>query len=60
MPYSVEILETDQGRAVVVTFGNGEIVRKIIDPSEKPKRKPRRPVARARSDRLNKTRKKQI
>lgn len=60
-PYKVEIVETEEGRAVVVTYGDGEIVRKLVDPSEKPRRKPRKPFARAWSgDRLNKTHRKQI
>jgi hypothetical protein len=40
----------------VLTYADGEVVRRTIDPSEKPRRKPRKPVARARTEWINKTR----
>ena len=38
---SVEVIEEQQGRIVVTTYTNGEVVRTLVDPSKKATRKPR-------------------
>jgi len=55
-PSSVEVIDSEEGRVLVLTYADGEVVRRTIDPSEKPRRKPRKPVARARTEWINKTR----
>jgi hypothetical protein len=59
-PRSIEVVEEQGERFVVATYADGSVVRKRVDPNERPRRKPRRPIARARSETLNKTRRKQI
>ena len=57
-PVSIEVVEEAEGRFVVTTFPDGEVVRRPVDPRAKPRRKPRKPYARAYSEKINKTRKK--
>jgi hypothetical protein len=45
---NVEVIEKEDGRFVVVTYADGEVVQKRIEPNQKPRRKPRKPFARAR------------
>ena len=59
-PESIEVVENAEGRFVIATYPDGEVVMKPVDPNERQRRKPRKPFARARTDFLNKTRKKQI
>jgi hypothetical protein len=59
-PHSIEVVEDRGERFVVATYPDGSVVRKAVDPNERPKRKPRKPIARARTDSLDKTRRKQI
>jgi hypothetical protein len=47
-PKSIEIIEEGDRRFAVMTYADGTIIRKLIDPNERPKRKPRKPIARAR------------
>ena len=59
-PTSVEVLDTAEGRFVVATYADGSIIRKLVDPDQRPRRKPRKPIARVRTASWDKTRKKQI
>jgi hypothetical protein len=59
-PHSIEVCEERGERFVVTTYPAGSVVRKAVDPNERPKRKPRKPIARARTESLDKTRRKQI
>jgi hypothetical protein len=59
-PRSIEVVESEGQRVVVAVYADGEVVRKPIDPNVAPRRKPRKPYARAWSDAKDKTRKKQI
>jgi|1185.fasta_scaffold1357177_2 hypothetical protein len=59
-PRSVEVVDTAEGRFVVATYPDGSVVRKLVDPNERPRRKPRKPIARASGASWDKTRKKQI
>ena len=59
-PKSIEVVESEGQRVVVAIYADGEVVRKPIDPKERPRRKPRKPYARAWSAAKDKTRKKQI
>lgn len=45
-PASIEVQETEEGRLVVMTYADGEVVRKLIDLKARPKRRPRKPFAR--------------
>jgi hypothetical protein len=47
LPQSVEVIETAEGRFVVTTTADGETISRRVDPGQKPKRKPRKPIARA-------------
>jgi hypothetical protein len=57
-PLSAEIVAEGETRVVITAFDDGEIVRTVVDPDQKPARRPRRPVSRARVKDF--TRKKQI
>jgi hypothetical protein len=57
---SIEVVEAAGERFVVATYADGSIVRRRVDPNERPRRKPRKPIARARTESLDKTRKKRI
>jgi hypothetical protein len=57
-PTSIEVVDDAEGRFVITTLESGEVIRKQVDLEAKPRRKPRRPYARAYSDKMNKTRKK--
>jgi hypothetical protein len=59
-PTSVEVVDTAEGRFVVATYADGSAIRKLVDPNQRPRRKPRKPVARARTASWDKSRKKQI
>ena len=59
-PRSVKVVERAGCRFIVATYVDGEVVCKKIDPNERPRRKPRKPFARARAPSLDRTRKKQI
>ena len=59
-PESIEVIEEGGERFVEATYADGSIVRKRVDPNKRPKRKPRKPIARARTESLDKTRRKQI
>jgi hypothetical protein len=48
-PRSVKVVQKAGHRFVVVTYAGGEVVSKQIDPNEQPRRKPRKPYARARA-----------
>ena len=47
-PINVEVTGEGDARYVVLTYSNGEIVRRRVDPDKKPARRPRRPPARLR------------
>jgi hypothetical protein len=59
-PLQIEILETEAGRLVVATYEDGEVIRTPVDPTLKPRRKPRKPYARAKTDWMDHTRKKRF
>ena len=59
-PISIEVVEEVEGRFVVTTFSNGDVARKLVDPNAKPRRKPRKPYARAIAEKINMTRKKRF
>jgi hypothetical protein len=59
-PISVRVIEEDGARIVVATYAGGDEKRTPVDPSQKPRRKPRKPYARARSEKLDRTRKKRF
>ena len=59
-PHSIEVVEERGERFVVATYADGLVVRTRVDPNERPRRKPRKPIARATVGFLNKTRRKQI
>jgi hypothetical protein len=59
-PVSIEVHDEPGGRFVVATFADGEVVRTLVDPDEKPKRKPRKPYARASSKKIDRTRRKRF
>jgi hypothetical protein len=59
-PRSIEVVEERGERFVVATYPDGSVVRKLVDPNERPRRKPRKPITRARTESLNKTKRKQI
>jgi hypothetical protein len=59
-PRDIEVVEERGERFVVATYADGSVVRKRVDPNERPRRQPRKPIARARTESLDKTTKKQI
>ena len=59
-PLKIEVHDEAIGRFIVATFADGEVVRRLVDPSEKPKRKPRKPYARAYSEKIDRTRRKRF
>jgi hypothetical protein len=59
-PTRIEVHVEAGSRFIVATFGDGEVVRKLVDPNKKLKRKPRRPYARAYSEKIDRTRKKRF
>jgi hypothetical protein len=46
-PANVEVIDEGEKRYVVLTFADGEVVRRLVDATLKPTRKPRKPIARA-------------
>ena len=46
---SIEVVVSDGERFLVSRYADGQTMRKRIDPDEKPKRKPRKPFARAKA-----------
>jgi hypothetical protein len=58
-PISVEVRDESDGRFVVLTYANGDVVREFVDPKKRPTRKPRRPLRKQGSEWLDKTRRKQ-
>ena len=48
-PANVEVVDSPDGRFVIATFADGTVIRKAVDPTARPKRKPRKPFARARN-----------
>jgi hypothetical protein len=59
-PRSIEVVESEGRRVVVAIYPDGEVVREPVEPSARPRRKPRKPYARAWNGAKDKTRKKQI
>ena len=60
-PVSIEIVEeANGGRSVVRTFSDGSEERAPVDLTKKPTRRPRLRRQRIKSDRMDKTRRKQI
>jgi hypothetical protein len=57
-PKSVEVIDEGDERVIVTTFADGEVSRTTVQPDQKPRRRPRRPWARAGLDRFNKTKRK--
>jgi hypothetical protein len=55
-PLSFEVIEEGNQRFVKTIFDDGEVVRTLIDPNKKPKRRPRRPISRV----IDYTKRKQI
>ena len=46
-PVNIEVIEEGGERFVLTTYNDGQVVRCRVDPNQKPKRKPRKPIARA-------------
>jgi hypothetical protein len=59
-PISIRVTERAGERVVVATYADGGERRTPVDPSQKPRRKPRKPYARARAEPLDRTRKKRF
>jgi hypothetical protein len=57
-PLSAEVIEEGDQRFVETIFDDGEIVRTLVDPTKKPVRRPRKPIARTRV--IDDTRKQRI
>ena len=57
-PRNIEVVDDAGGRFVVETYADGEVVRK--NQNEVPRRKPRKPFARARIPSLDSTRERQL
>lgn len=45
-PVSVVVEGEGDARYVVMTYANGDVVRRRVDPDQKPRRRPRRPPTR--------------
>lgn len=58
----VNIEETQEGndRFILTTYDEGQTVRCRVDPNKKPTRKARKPIARAWSEKLDRTKKKRF
>jgi hypothetical protein len=59
-PVSIVVVDEPNGRYVVSTSADGEVMKKLVDPKAKPRRRPRKPYAKATTDLLDKTRKKRF
>ena len=59
-PISVEVKDEADGRFVILTYANSDVVRERVDPKKKPTRRPRRPPTKLGLEGLGKTRKKRI
>jgi hypothetical protein len=46
-PVSIEVVEDAEVRFVITTFSDGTVDRKAVDPNQKRRRRPRRPIAKA-------------
>ena len=57
-PVSIEIVEEPGGRFVISTYADGDVVREAVDTTRKPKHRPRRPMQKLNTERMNRTRKK--
>jgi hypothetical protein len=44
---TIQIVKTSEGRFVVTTHTEGDTTRTRVEPNQRPKRKPRKPIARA-------------
>ncbi len=56
----IEVVEENDERVVITVDTDGEIKRMLVDRNKKPTRMPRRPYARAWSEKLDRTRKKRF
>jgi hypothetical protein len=59
-PISVEVKDEADGRFVIRTYANNEVIRERVDPKKKPTRRPRRPPTKLGLEVLDKTRRKRI
>jgi hypothetical protein len=59
-PISVEVRDEADGRFVILTYANNDVVRERVDPKKKPTRRPRRPPTSLGLEALDKTRRKRI
>jgi hypothetical protein len=59
-PISVEVKDEADGRFVILTYANSDVVRERVDPKKKPTRRPRRPPTKLGLEGLDKTRRKRI
>ena len=59
-PIGVEVRDEADGRFVILTYANSDIVRERVDPKKKPTRRPRRPPTKLGLEGLDKTRSKRI
>jgi hypothetical protein len=57
---SIQVVEEGDERVLITTYSDGEITRVPVDRAKKPRRKPRKPYARAWSEKLDRTRKKRF
>jgi hypothetical protein len=46
-PVDIQVIVEGEERFVLTTYDDGQVVRCRVDPNQKPKRKPRKPIARA-------------
>jgi hypothetical protein len=59
-PVTVEVRDEADGRFVILTYANGDVVRRVVDPKQKPTRQPRKPPTKLKQEQLDKTRRKRI
>jgi hypothetical protein len=59
-PISIEVKDEADGRFVILTYANSDVVRRLVDLKKKPSRRPRRPPTKLGLERLDKTRRKRI
>ena len=59
-PISIEVKDEPDGRFVILTYANGDVVRERVDSDKKPTRRPRRPPTKLGLEQVDKTRRKRI
>ena len=59
-PVSVTVVDEGEGRVLILKYANGDELREVVDPKQKPARKPRRPPQRLKTEGFNRTRQKRF